>query len=435
MKVVYLTPSGQLGGAEKALLDLIASLKAAVPGYEPHLAASADGPLIAKARELAVPVTIIPFPQSLARLGDGGAGGPAGRQIGRIKLLGRLAGTSANVVIYLRRLRRTLNALAPDLIHTNGFKMHLLGLLARPRRTPIVWHIHDYVSARPLMARLVKARARRCAAIIANSHSVAADVLKLCGAGTPVHTIYNGVDLTMYSPEGATLDLDELAGMPPAPSNVIRVGMFATMARWKGHEVFLRAVSLLPAESPVRAYIVGDALYQTDGSQYSIPELRQIARELGVADRVGFTGFLPEPAGAMRACDMIVHASTKPEPFGLVIVEGMACGRPIIVSNAGGAAELIKTDVNALAHESGDAGGLAACIEKLAMDSALRRRLGVEGRKRAVDRFDRAMLASLTLPVYEDILSSTINNSSALQPKFNQATRAEEGLSQITGSE
>ena len=401
MKVVYLNPSGQLGGAEKVLLDIFASLGAAEPDYRPHLLAAADGPLIEKARALGVPATVLPFPPELARLGDGGAGGPAGRQISRLTLLTRLAKASGAVAIYIRRLRRALKQLAPDIVHTNGFKMHLLGLWARPGGAPVVWHIHDYVSARPLMARLVRPFAHRCAAIITNSHSVAADLRALCGADKPIHTVYNGIDLEVYSPAGPRLDLDALAHMPPAPPATVRVGMFATMARWKGHEVFLKAVSLLPTDLPIRAYIVGDALYQTDGSQYSIPELRRIAAQLGIADRVGFTGFIAEPAAVMRACDIIVHASTQPEPFGLVIVEAMACGRAVIVSEAGGAAELIEAGENALPHLPGDAMGLAACIERLATDTDLRARLGRTGRIAAVRRFDRARLAGQLIPVYQ----------------------------------
>jgi glycosyltransferase involved in cell wall biosynthesis len=405
MKVVYLNPAGQLGGAEKALLDILASLKDILPAFRPHLIVSADGPLVAKAKALGVSVTIAPFPPALARLGDGGAGGPAGLQISRMALLKRLLGASSAAARYLHDLRRTLNELSPDLIYTNGLKMHLLGLWARPRRTPVVWHIHDYVSSRPLMAGLMRRCSGRCAAIIANSNSVASDMRRLCGENASVQTIYNGVDLNVYTPFGPRLDLDELASMPPAPQEVVRVGMFATMARWKGHEVFLRSLSLLPPESPIRAYIIGDALYQTDGSQYSISELRRMAEDLGVADRVGFTGFISEPAAAMRACDVVVHASTRPEPFGLVIVEAMACGRAVIASNAGGAAELIEAGHDALTHRPGDAKDLAEKITTLAFDLRLSTSIGVAARATVERRFNRARLGMELLPIYRALIA------------------------------
>ena len=118
----------------------------------------------------------------------------------------------------------------------------------------------------------------------------------------------------------------------------------------------------------MRAYIVGDAVYQTEGSQYSLDELRQLARSLGIADRVGFTGFVHTPEATFRALHVVVHASTAPEPFGLVIAEAMACGRPVIVSNAGGAAEIVTPGVDALVHAPGDAGDFAAQIAALAAD-------------------------------------------------------------------
>jgi glycosyltransferase involved in cell wall biosynthesis len=400
VKVVYLNPTGQLGGAEKALLDILASLKAAVPAFAPHLIVSAEGPLVAKANSMGVPVTIVPFPPSLARLGDGSAGGPAGLQVNRLALLGRLLAASASAARYLRSLRQTLDAISPEIIHTNGFKMHLLGLWARPRGVPVVWHVHDYVSARPLMSQLMRRFARRCAAIVTNSHSVADDVRSLCGASTPIHPVYNAIDLDRYSPDGHKLDLDALAGLPAPAPDTVRVGMLATMARWKGHEVFLQAIARLPRNLPLRAYVIGGALYQTDGSQYSISELRQMAAQLGIADRVGFTGFVDEPAAAMRACDVVVHASTQPEPFGLVIVEAMACGRAVIVSVGGGAAELISPGINALSHNPGDVAGLAECIELLMSDGQFKTQLGKVGRATAEDLFNRARLAQDFIPVY-----------------------------------
>src|SRR5437867_13018883 len=168
-----------------------------------------------------------------------------------------------------------------------------------------------------------------------------------------------------------------MSGLPQAPANTIRVGLVATLARWKGHATLLDAIARLPAHLPVRAYIVGDAVYQTEGSQYSLDELRQLARSLGIANRVGFTGFVHTPEATFRALDVVVHASTAPEPFGLVIAEAMACGRAVIVSHAGGAAEIVTPDVDAMTHSPADVDALAAAIHALAVDPALRARLGV----------------------------------------------------------
>jgi glycosyltransferase involved in cell wall biosynthesis len=278
--------------------------------------------------------------------------------------------------------------------------MHVLGVWAAPRNVPVLWHLHDFVRSRPLMGLLLRAHARRCAAVVTVSHSVAHDVRAALGNHSPIFTMHNAIDLAHFAPAGPLLDLDQLAGMPPLGEGGIRVGIVATMARWKGHDTFLRALASLPAAAPVRGYVIGGPLYETTGSQYTNAELHTLASSLGLDGRVGFTGFLADVASAMRALDMVVHASTKPEPFGLVIAEAMACGRAVIASAAGGAAEIIENGVDALAHQPGDAPALARLIEMLAGDHAMRQRLGQAAAKTAARRFTHARLASDLLPIY-----------------------------------
>jgi glycosyltransferase involved in cell wall biosynthesis len=286
----------------------------------------------------------------------------------------------------------------PDVIHSNGFKMHVLAARAGTPGVPVVWHVHEYLTPRPFSRILLRHHVRRVAAVVANSRSVAADLVEALGASAPVTTIHNAVDLADFSPQGSVADLDACAGLPPAPPGTCRVGLLATFARWKGHDVFLRAVQQTTV--PFRAYVIGGPVYDTAGSQLTIEELRGRARSLGIADRVGFTGFADRPAAALRALDVVVHASTEPEPFGLVIAEGMACGRAVIVSRAGGAAEIVEDGVDALTATSGDAADLARAIDRLAGQTALRQRLGAEARRVAVRRFDPAAFAGAFIDLY-----------------------------------
>ena len=184
----------------------------------------------------------------------------------------------------------------------------------------------------------------------------------------------------------------------------MRIGLVATFARWKGHEVFLRAIARLAHTVPCRAYVIGDALYQTDGSQYQRHELEQMSAALGLARRTGFTGFVLRSDAALRALDIVVHASTGPEPFGLAIAEAMACGRAVIVSQAGGARELVTAGVDALVHTPGDVDELADRLATLSADAALRARLGAAARATAEQRFALDRLARELVPVYESLL-------------------------------
>jgi glycosyltransferase involved in cell wall biosynthesis len=400
VRILFLNPAGLIGGAERALLDIIASLRTAHPDWPLALIAAADGDLVGEARALGAEVSVVTFPRSLASVGDAGVGDSAQSRRGTFGLAGRLSAAAPAVAFYQHRLRRAIVATAPDLMHTNGFKMHVLGAWAAPPQVPVLWHIHDFVRARPLMSRLLCTHARRCAAIVANSHSVADDVRAVVGRRPPVFTVYNAIDLARFTPAGELADLDGLAGMPPLRAGGVRVGIVATMARWKGHETFLRALAMLPETAPVRGYVIGGPRYETAGSQYTIAELRRLAAQLGVGERVGFTGFVSPMAPAMRALDVVVHASTEPEPFGLVIAEAMACGRAVIVSAAGGAAEIIEDGTDALAHPPGDAPALARLITRLSQDPALRERLGHAGALVSARRFPRVRLAKDLEPIY-----------------------------------
>lgn len=395
MRIAYLNPCGQMGGAETSLRELLAGVRATAPDWELWLVLGEDGPLTGKARELGIEVQVVPFPHALARTGD----------VAFSPLVAmRLASTTAFATArYMRRLGAVIRSIRPDVIHTNGFKMHVMGAWARSRGTPVIWHIHDYVRSRRWMGRILRLFRGRCAAAIVNSRSVAADVQGLLPA-VNITVIYNAVDLTRFAPEGPRADLDGLSGLPVGAPELVRVGLVATFARWKGHRVFLEALAQLPADVPIRGYVIGGPIYQTSGSQWTRAELEQEADRLGLSGRIGFTGVIEDAARAMRALDIVVHASTEPEPFGMVIAEGMACAKPVIVSQGGGAAELFVDGENALAHAPGDATALSRQILRLAGDRALRARLSSAGRQSAERRYSRERLAKELIAVYSGFL-------------------------------
>ena len=413
MHIVFLNPGSQLGGAERSLLDVLASLRAAKPSWELTLISGEPGPLIDSARNLGARTHVLEMPARLSALGDAGVGGPAGRQVSRLGLYFRMLRAAGGVLQYGRALAALLQQIAPTLLHTNGFKMHLLGAWVRPPGVPLVWHVHDYVETRPVMSRLLRWHRSRVSAIVANSHSVAEGIRALLGERIPVQTVWNAIDLRSFSPFGPQLDLDATCGLPQPAMPVVRVGLVGTLARWKGHELFLRALSMLPKEFPLRAYIIGDALYRTSGSQWSVPELQTLADQLGLRGRVGFTGFVSDPAQAMRNLDVVVHASTEREPFGLVIAEAMACGRAVIVSRKGGPEEFTQDQVNALAHNGTSAAQLAALLTTLTEDRGMRERLGTAAREFAELQFDRTRLAQTLIPIYEGVCMTTAETAYA----------------------
>jgi glycosyltransferase involved in cell wall biosynthesis len=409
LKVVYLNPTGILGGAEMCLLDLLAVVRAARPGWSLRVLLGDDGPLRAAVEGLGVACALMPLPARLAELGDAGLGLGAGR--GRLALTARGPGAAVSASSYLARLRRRLRAERPDLVQTNGMKAHLLGAWAAPRGVPVVWHLHDYLGARAVMARLLRwsARARREVRGVAVSHSVADDARRVLGARVPVEPIYNAIDLARFAPgpgDPSWLDAQASMAPPPAPGTV-RLGLVATYARWKGHDVFLEAVARVATNLPARFYIIGGPLYRSSGSQLDPTALRARADALGLSERLGFIGHQPDPEAVYRALDVVVHASTKPEPFGRVIVEAMACGRAVIVARGGGAAELFEDGVSALGCPPGDPKALAGVMTRLIANPDLRRDLGAGGRAEAIARFDRGQRAEEWMRIYEPAVRFT----------------------------
>ncbi len=400
-RVLFLSPSGTLGGAEISLYNLVGGIRSARPHWKLAVVLGQDGPLAKLLEERGADVMVEPFPSSIARVGDHALNLANSRAVAGTAL--SLARAGATMLTYEKALRRRIQSFQPDILHTNGFKMHVLGIRCRPQGAAVVWHVRDYVSRRPVMARLMRWYASGCAMAIANSESVAADVRAVCGEQLRTRAILNATDLEDFTSDGPALDLDALSSLPTPATPVLRVGMLATFARWKGQITFLQAIAALGSTDRVRAYIIGGAQYQTQGSQYSTGELRAEAHRLGIAASVGFTGFLEQRAAALRSLDVVVHASTEPEPFGLVIIEAMACGKPIIVANAGGAAELAQDGKGALVYVPGDVKGLAERISALHRSPALRARLGVEGRAKALDNFSQARLVREVIKVYSNV--------------------------------
>lgn len=398
MRVTFLSVSAEMGGSEVSLLELVRGLRRQAPTWRLDVVVPREGPLASGARECGAAIHILPLPARLARLGE-----TSGR--GAAVMAGRAASlvmAASSVGPYSRRLAHLLSELTPDVIHTNGFKLHILAARVAPPSAALVWHIHEYVARRAISRALLRRYASRCASAVANSRSVAADVASVLGDGTAVTTIHNAVDPREFSPDGDALDLDGLAGLPAADPGTVRVGLVATYGRWKGHVTFLEALRRISPSVPWRGYIIGGALYDTAGSQHTRAGLEHLIAASGLPARIGVTGFAERPAAAMRALDVVVHASTQPEPFGLVIAEAMASGRAVIVSCAGGAEELVTDGVDALTHAPGDVAGLARCIERLIVDPALRARLAAAGRQSALRQFDPDVFTRAFVDVYQE---------------------------------
>jgi glycosyltransferase involved in cell wall biosynthesis len=396
--ILFLSPTATLGGAERCLLDLIASLRRASPLLRTGLLVGAEGPLEKEAERLGVEVRVLPLPERVARTGDHALTGA----VAVARQSPALLAASAELPKYALALQRAVRAFGPQIVHSNGLKTHLVSALVPLGGAPVFWHMHDFVGRRAVMKHVLRGLAWRPAALIAVSRSVADDIGSALGR-TDATVVYNGIDTTKFAPEGEEADLDALADLAPAPRGTLRVGLVATYARWKGQTLFLEAAArVVQALGPgaARFYIVGGSAYATGGSQFSREELVAEIARCGLEGVAGLVPFQSEPARAFRSLDVVVHASTQPEPFGRTIVEAMACAKPIIAAKEGGAAELVTHDVDSLAIAPRDPVALAGAIRDLLTDPARRARLGAEARRTATRAFARERIGPEVLAAY-----------------------------------
>ena len=398
MRITFLNPVGVIGGAERVLLSALRSVREHRPDAELSLIQLGAGPLQTEADALGVAVEVVPLPEPLARAGD------TLLRADRLRNLARLARSAlvpaAELVGFIRDLQRALRRHSPDLIHSNGLKTHALAAFARPRGVPVIWQLHDFYSDRPVMARALNHLRAGVRASIAISNAVQCDAQEVL-PGLPVTLIPNAIDTDHFTPGAcAGALLDRLAGLPAAAAGTVRVGLVATYANWKGQDVFLDAMARL---NGVRGYIIGGPIYSTAGSQFTRTELEQRAGANGLEGRIGFVPFQPDPVAVYRALDVVVHASTRREPFGLTIAEAMSCGKPVVVSAAGGAAELFTEGVDALGHPPGDTLALQQAIARLAGAATLRARIGAAARNTALLRFSLERYGRDLIALYDSV--------------------------------
>ena len=183
------------------------------------------------------------------------------------------------------------------------------------------------------------------------------------------------------------------------------VGMVGRIAPWKGQHVFLEAFANAFGAGREVAVIVGDAMFGEAEVRYGA-ELRVLAGALGIADRVEFRGFCEDVWAELELMDVLVHASTTPEPFGQVIVEAMLAGVPVVAAAGGGPSEIVTDDVDGILYTPGDVESLAQALQRLRGDARVRQQLSDAARIRAAQFSPQAAAASV-MALYRHALESS----------------------------
>jgi glycosyltransferase involved in cell wall biosynthesis len=379
--VLFVDHAGVLGGAELYLLDVARRLR-----DRSHVVLFESGPFAERLRTHDVSVEVFPAPASFLTVKKSGGWASA------VSFLPGL------VRLSLRLARRARDY---DLLYANSQKAFFVaGLAGVLARRPVVWNLHDLLTADHfswLSRRAATLWANAFADhVIVNSEATRAAFVQSGGPVERTTVVYNGIDAAPFAPSALPSPQQTRAtlGLPGGPL----VGMFSRLAPWKGQHVLLEALAQLP---DVHGLLVGDSLFRGDESYKT--ELHRKAEHLGVEDRIHVLGFRDNVAELMHAVDVVVHASTEPEPFGRVIVEGMLARRPVIATRAGGAAEIVQDRETGLLTPPGDADALADAIDRIVSNPETAHQLAEAGRRHALDRFSVDTMMTQISDVIHDV--------------------------------
>jgi glycosyltransferase involved in cell wall biosynthesis len=358
--VLFLDQTGQLGGAEFALLPLAEACTA-----RSEVVLLADGPFRTRLEEHGVRVKVL----SDARVSN------LDREAVRLNLLSAVPGILRQIRAIAREARRF------NVLFVNTQKAMVLGALGKPlHRRPVIWFLHDIMSRAHfgrVQLMVVKFLSRYVVdQVVANSRASAETLSAL--AGIPLEripVIPNGIDAAAFHKIDADAADDRAAlrrhlGLP---EDAYLAGLFGRLAPWKGQHIALQALAKLP---DMHLVLVGAPLF---GERAYADGLRLQAEELGVTGRVHFAGFRDDMPAWMKAMDVILHTSIDPEPLGRVVIEGMIAERPVVAAAAGGVLEIVRDGHNGLLAKPGDVDGIVKAIDTLRLHPDIARRLARQG--------------------------------------------------------
>jgi glycosyltransferase involved in cell wall biosynthesis len=405
--VLFFDHTAALGGGEVALLQLVQHLDRS--RYRPLVVLASDGPLRAELLRAGVETHVIPLAPNVVHTRKDSLGGASLLRLGAI----------AQTLSYIRRLARFIRSRRADIVHTNSLKADIIGgISARLARVPVLWHVRDRIADDYLPAATARAFRLLCRVlpdyIIANS-AATLETLHLParnrrrgrgGAHTTGHApatrkgcvvhdgVIDGVKREEQTAEAQIADQH-------IEANSLCIGIVGRISPWKGQHVFIKAAAAVRTQFPdARFQIIGSALF---GEEAYEQEIRALAASLGLDGCLQWTGFVSNVMDFVRELDVLVHASTSGEPFGLVVVEGMVAGKPVVATNGGGVPEIVLHGVTGLLVPMGDASAMAAAIMHLLAHPEMARAMGQAGRERFEKHFTIEHTARKVQAVYEEM--------------------------------
>lgn len=386
MDVLFVNHTAAASGAELALLRLVDGLRSE---HRVAVACPPDGPLAGLLDAAGVARHGIPAFEASLRLD------PVQTPVG----VGRLAAAGAALARLTRRLR-------PDVLHANTPRAGLEGAIARRLGgPPLVVRAHEHLEPTPAGRATRFALARSASAVVAVSQDTARRFNE--GLRRPLAThVYNAFDRARFDPERVAPApvRDELGIAPQAPL----LGHVAQITPWKGQDTSIRALADLRRSGlDAHLLVVGAIAFAGKTVRYDNHgferELHRLVVELELEGAVHFLGSRPDVAPILGALDLSLLPSWS-EPFANVMLESMAMGTPLLVSEVGGGPELVRDGVSGRLLPPRRPEQWAQAVRELLADRPALERMGQRARAATIPFTDERHAADM-LAVYERVLT------------------------------
>jgi glycosyltransferase involved in cell wall biosynthesis len=353
----------KLGGGGKSLLGLLSCLPES--GWKAHVVVPGEGQFTDALVDMQIPHTIFAFKP--------------------LEWLQPFAGVRTTLT-----WRKLISQINPALIHANGFDLsRSFALAAGMLGIPYITHVRFPVE--PVGARWTLRGLPKPAAFIFNSHAMKDALwpnLSTLASHSRPYVVHNAVDLESFIP----------TPWPEGP--VLRIGMVANFAPFKRHEDFLSmAAEMIKARQDLEFWIVGE---DTQGCGRRAV-LEQLTRDLGIESYVHFLGHRSDIPDIIRQLHLLVVPSQF-EPFGRVVIEAMACGRPVIGSRDGGIPEIIDNGQTGYLVEVGDCTAFARAALVLLSDRSKWEGMSRQAVTVVRERFSNATHVDNITSIYSDTL-------------------------------
>lgn len=296
-----------------------------------------------------------------------------------------------------------------DVIHVTERPRQVLFGLLLARMAGCASLIQAHTSYSPHDAtRFANWRLHQADAVVGVSHFTAGTYQRHANLSPErVFAVHNAVDGGLFRPEAANHDRLAMRHRLGVPADVPVIGCVARLMRWKGQDTLLEAFASvresLPAARLVLAGLPADCAPDGDGN-YRDYLIRRIAA-LGLGGSVTLPGYIAqsEMPQFYAALDVVAHPAVE-EPFGLAVVEAMACLRPLVASGSGGIPEIIRDEVDGLLVPPEQPAALAKAITRLFSNPASAQQMATSARERVLTTFTPELQAQAMLRVYQQVV-------------------------------